>query len=85
MRSGEGGVKWTSLFCRVRPLVTDGFRLLGPSTSTSSIRPTRASCLAQRGTLDDDAQALEALADDRGVDEVALHARPPRCRREARR
>src|SRR5205085_400605 len=26
--------KWTSLFCRVRPVRTDGSRLLGPSTTT---------------------------------------------------
>src|SRR5205085_2215987 len=44
--------KWTSLFWRVRPVATAGSRLLGPSTRTSSVRPTRAWCLrrAERST-----------------------------------
>ena len=40
---------------------TDGSFLLGPSTSTSSTRPMRASVLGQRGALDHDPQPLEPL------------------------
>ena len=44
--SASADGKWTSLFWLVRPVRTDRSRLLGPSTTTSSIRPTRARCLA---------------------------------------
>src|SRR5581483_4162611 len=39
----SGARKWTSLFCLVRPVVMAGSFLDGPSTRTSSRRPTRAS------------------------------------------
>ena len=39
--AGTGGAKWTSFPCRVRPVSSSGVFLDGPSTTTSSIRPTR--------------------------------------------
>src|SRR5581483_6569317 len=44
---GSGPRKWTSLFWRVRPVVIAGSFLDGPSISTSSTRPTRASWRAR--------------------------------------
>ena len=78
------GAKCTSLFWRVRPDHTVGSFFDGPSTSTSSVRPTRASCLRQRVALDHLDEPLHALLHDLGRDEVVDHRRRPRCRAGAR-
>ena len=49
---------------RVRPLVTAGSFLLGPSTTISSTRPIAGPVAWQGGALDDDAEALEPLGHD---------------------
>ena len=59
--------KWTSLFWRVRPVMTRRVRLRGPSTRTSSIAADAGLVLGQRGALDDDAQPLEPLGHTSGA------------------
>ena len=80
----RSGAKCSSLFWRVRPDHIAASVFDGPSTSTSSTRPTRASCFVERRALDDLGQPLHPLADDLGRDEVVGHRRPPRCRAGAR-
>ncbi len=74
-RIGDGGTKCTSLFWRVRPVVTEGSRLLGPSTTTSSSRPTRAAWRGKGGALDDDPQPFEPLGAHLRCDEPIGHGR----------
>ena len=88
--AGVGAAKCTSLFWRVRPDQHVGSFFDGPSTSTSSTRPTRASCLRQRVALDDLGEPRHALLHDLGGDEVVDHrrglgARPGREHERVRR
>ncbi len=72
-RSGCADGKWTSLFCRVRPEVTDGSFLLGPSTMTSSMRPTRARCLASALRSTTTRKRWKRSAATAGLDEAVAH------------
>ena len=70
-RAGSGSAgKWTSLFWRVRPVSTAGSLRDGPSTTTSSMRPTRASWRSRAERSTTTREPLEALGDDLGRDEL---------------
>ena len=75
-----GAAKWTSLFWRVRPVVTDGSRLLGPFDDDLLDPAHPGLVLGQGGALDHHPEALEALGDDVVGDErssVIAAARVP--------
>ena len=72
-RTPASGAKCTSLFWRVRPDHIAGSRFDGPSTSTSSTRPTRAFVLRERVTLDQLREPRHPFRRDLGSDEVVGH------------
>ena len=79
-RRGAGparAAKWTSLFCPVRPVITDGSRLDGPSTTTSSTRADAGPVPGQGRALDDGPQPLETVGHHLGGHEPVLHGRGP--------
>ena len=93
-RTGEGAVKWTSLFWRVRPLVTLGVALARTLDEELLDPSDPGFVLGQGAALDDDPQPLEALAGDDGIDEPIGHlgrfgarvgARRGTCRRSRTR